>query len=114
MAFVPWIVHQFGKFCHRYYDGFIDTKLDSNKNSVKVRFIYQIPISASEAGKRPINEFLRPGDPDKVIIAIHKVCNTENLSKIGFVEAMNYFSKTVLAVASEVIHGACTNLLLLI
>lgn len=109
MGFVTWAGHRFGKLYRGCYDGFIDAKLDSNKNSVEVPFIDQIPISDSEAGKRAINESLRPGCPDKVITVIDKVCTAENLSQIGCVQAMYY---AVLAGASEVTRVVCTNLLI--
>ena len=108
LPFVPFLGRQCGAFIHGCYDGFITAQQAS---SSQVPYTDQVPISASAAGKKAINEALRTGDPDKVITAIDKVCSDENLNKMGCVSAMYYCSRAVLAGASELIRGACTNLL---
>jgi hypothetical protein len=108
MPFSLWV----GRQCDAFIQGFYDEILASQKASGdQVTYTDQVPISASEAGKRVINEALGSVDACKVINTIDKVCSQENLSKVTCVNAIYYCSKVVLASASEAIRGNCINLL---
>jgi hypothetical protein len=89
----------------------VNSGINAKKSDTQVEFSEQIPLSVSQSGKEKINEALRSQDPSLVIEKIQEVCDNENLSKLGCVQAMFYCSKAVLAGSSEVIRGACANLI---
>ena len=110
--FIAFIGRQCGQFAHGCYDGFT-TGIDARRAAEEqpIPNSEQIPIHPSIEGKAAIEEALRSNDPNKVIDQINEVCAKEGLSKIGCVQAAYYCSKAVLKGSSELIRGACMNLL---
>jgi len=103
MPFMTFLGRQCDQFARGCYDGIIDGA-SQTAGDEQVPFSDQVPISASEMGKKAINEALRSGDPDRVVETIEKVCWQEKLSKVGC-------AKAVLKGSTTAIRGACTNLL---
>ena len=108
MPIMAFLGRQMGQFALGVYEG---TASSLPASEEQIDFSAQIPISASESGKRAINEALRTGDSIKVADKIQEVCNDENLSKLGCAQAIIYCSKAVLSNSSDLIRGACANLM---
>lgn len=108
MPAMAFLGRQIGQFTQGVYDS-VASSLPASE--AQIDFSDQIPISASESGKRAINEALRTGDSSKVVDKIQEVCNNENLSKLGCAQAIVYCSKAVLSSSSDLIRGACANLI---
>ena len=110
--FMAFVGRQCGQFIHGCYDGFV-SGIDASRATQEqpIPNSEQIPIHPSMVGKSAIEEALRSNNPNRVIDQINEVCVKEGLSKMGCVQAAYYCSKAVLKGSSELIRGACMNLL---